>query len=358
MSRLTGPTVETPIVVVGSGVIGLTIALLLARRGYEVGVMARDLPSDVLSQDWSSPWAGANWCPFGSDSRISRWETEGLRRLQDLIPTGLAMRLPITRFASTEAGLHNHWYRGIVSSYRILPAKECPENSFGVSFESVSMNAPYYLQWLEAQARACGVTFTRRTLDSLEEVVKGGIRVVVNASGLGSRTLKDVNDLKVEPIRGQVVLVRAPDIRSCVMDASSTADPTRSTYIIPRPNSGGQVICGGCYEVGSYDKTVNADLSNDILKKCLAHFPQLRTKTDDGIAGIDVIRHCVGFRPSRRGGPRLEKEVRDRFVVIHAYGIGPAGYQASWGMAEEACQLVGEAMTEGFDVPMMSSLAI
>ena len=38
-------------------VIGLTTALILARRGLRVKIIARDLPSDVKSQDFASPWA-------------------------------------------------------------------------------------------------------------------------------------------------------------------------------------------------------------------------------------------------------------------------------------------------------------
>jgi glycine/D-amino acid oxidase-like deaminating enzyme len=59
-------------------VIGLTAALLLARRGYAVEVVARNLPGDSLDQDWASPWAGANWCPFGVDPRVCKWEAETL----------------------------------------------------------------------------------------------------------------------------------------------------------------------------------------------------------------------------------------------------------------------------------------
>lgn len=59
-------------------VIGLTAALLLARRGYAVEVVARNLPGDSLDQDWASPWAGANWNPFGSEARVAKWEAETL----------------------------------------------------------------------------------------------------------------------------------------------------------------------------------------------------------------------------------------------------------------------------------------
>lgn len=46
------------ITIVGSGIIGLSSALLLAEDGFKVKIIARDLPGD-LGHNWSSPWAGA-----------------------------------------------------------------------------------------------------------------------------------------------------------------------------------------------------------------------------------------------------------------------------------------------------------
>jgi hypothetical protein len=89
-------------------------------------------------------------------------------------------------------------------------------------------------------------------------------------------------------------------------------------------------------------------MTRDILAKCLAHVPEL--SRDGTVEGMEIIRECVGFRPGRAGGPRLERE--DRVVLgrkvsyVHAYGIGPAGYQASWGMAKEAADLAGQAVLE------------
>ncbi|KAL1405782.1 D-amino acid oxidase [Vanrija albida] len=344
-----GPLAQDEVVVVGAGVIGLTTALILARRGYKVHVVAKNLPEDELDQDWSSPWAGANWCPFSSEERVCRWETESLARLRELIPMGLAMPLPVLRYAATDSGLHNHWYKDVAKNYRRLKPDECPNGGVGVAFESLSVNAPVYLKWIEAQCRALGVTIVRGEVAALSDVIKPTTRVVVNATGLGSLTLTDVRDTAVEPIRGQIVLVRAPKVKRCVMDSSrSNVDPTRSTYIIPRPNSGGVTICGGCYEVGSWERKADPALSRKILEECLAHVPEL--SVDGTVEGMDVIRECVGFRPSRQGGPRLEREDRAvrgrRVAVVHAYGIGPAGFQASWGMAKEAADLVSEAVLE------------
>lgn len=69
------------IVVVGAGVIGLSIAFVLAKQGHKVLVVARDLPEDVTSQAFASPWAGANWCPFVSpaeNARLCGWEARTL----------------------------------------------------------------------------------------------------------------------------------------------------------------------------------------------------------------------------------------------------------------------------------------
>jgi len=82
---------------------------------------------------------------------------------------------------------------------------------------------------------------------------------------------------------------------------------------------------------------------------------------------IEVVSHNVGLRPAREGGVRVELEQRQvnsassshplipgpkawgqeagqgkvvrQVAVLHAYGIGPAGFQASLGIAETAAKL-------------------
>lgn len=45
------------VVVLGAGVIGLSIALELQAEGWRVAIAARDLPNDVTSTGFASPWA-------------------------------------------------------------------------------------------------------------------------------------------------------------------------------------------------------------------------------------------------------------------------------------------------------------
>jgi D-amino-acid oxidase len=77
-----------------------------------------------------------------------------------------------------------------------------------------------------------------------------------------------------------------------------------------------------------------------------------------GIEALDIVRHNVGLRPSRHGGPRLEIEhLEGMGLVVHNYGIlksrffvttgaSGAGYQSSWGMAIRAAELVAKALAD------------
>lgn len=58
----------------------------------------------------------------------------------------------------------------------------------GVCFTTVSVNPEIYLPWLQAELRARGVQFIRRTVHSLGEAaaLAGPDGVLVNATALGS----------------------------------------------------------------------------------------------------------------------------------------------------------------------------
>jgi D-amino-acid oxidase len=66
-----------------------------------------------------------------------------------------------------------------------------------------------------------GIPIQRKRLASLDQAFDisgiGKVPLVVNATGLGSRSLIGVEDPAVYPARGQTVLVRAPEVSQCVM---------------------------------------------------------------------------------------------------------------------------------------------
>ncbi|BGP37327.1 D-amino acid oxidase [Rhodotorula kratochvilovae] len=354
------------IVVLGAGVVGLSCGLALAQKGYRVHFVARDLPEDSTSQGFASPWAGANWTPFYSRDegvRQAAWEEATFARWVSLVPAGLAMWLKDTRrYADTEAGLLAHWYRDITPNYRHLSREECPLGAVGVAYDTLSVNAPVYCQYLVKELQKLGATFERRAVTSIEQAFQGDdVALLINATGLGAKSIAGIEDDAAHPIRGQTVLVKS-DCKRCTMDSS---DPEAPAYIIPRP--GGEVICGGTYLVDNWDLSPSPATAQRILEQCLRLDPSI--SSDGTLAGIHILRHNVGLRPARRGGPRVEVERlalplvrgegahaalalgkargaaagekdKKEVTLVHAYGFSSAGYQQSWGVAEDVLKLV------------------
>lgn len=72
---------------------------------------------------------------------------------------------------------------------------------------------------------------------------------VVNCTGLGARDLQDVRDTSVIPVRGQVLALHAPWVRTGwtrQVGSLSGGEGGQRTYIIPRAS--GEVIVGGTRE--------------------------------------------------------------------------------------------------------------
>lgn len=118
---------------------------------------------------------------------------------------------------------------------------------------------PIYLQWLRTQILGLGGKIERRELSSLSEVYERHplTMTIINASGLGSRTLGGVNDLKSHPIRGQNALVRSSQTGTLFYRTAGT----QHTHIIPRPRQG-VLICGGVFQVGKSYVSFQSDRSN------------------------------------------------------------------------------------------------
>jgi glycine/D-amino acid oxidase-like deaminating enzyme len=77
----------------------------------------------------------------------------------------------------------------------------------------VCINTAVYLPWLVSQCRKNGTVFKRAVFKHISEaadVHHSGQKadVIVNCTGISSRKLGGVEDAKVFPARGQIVVVR------------------------------------------------------------------------------------------------------------------------------------------------------
>jgi D-amino-acid oxidase len=154
--------------------------------------------------------------------------------------------------------------------------------------------------------------------------------VIVNCSGYGARNL--VPDRDVTAVRGQAVVVRNPGITEFFVGSGAARWPL--TYLFPHDDV---VLLGGTEEHGSASREPDPGTAERIVAACAAIRPQLRD--------VEVLEHRVGLRPVRRS-VRLEAEsqTHDGVTVVHSYGHGGAGVTLSWGCAEDAAQLVLDAV--------------
>jgi D-amino-acid oxidase len=92
-----------------------------------------------------------------------------------------------------------------------------------------------------------GVQFVRKKLTNIKAAFADpATKVVFNCIGNGARNLEGVQDSKCYSTRGQILLTRAPQIAKNVMRHGKDYE----TYIIPRPQSNGNVILGGYMQKG------------------------------------------------------------------------------------------------------------
>ncbi|KAF1998616.1 D-amino-acid oxidase-like protein [Amniculicola lignicola CBS 123094] len=354
--------------VLGAGVIGLTSALSLRDQypSSPITILATHFPGD-RSINYTSPWAGANWCSFAHDNGplesydrttfhkfseiVDKYPEAGIRRMP--IWAVFEARLEETGILTEETG--KVWYEEL-AGLRDLTEEEVAScggleegvEGFGWAYEKAfTVNTQVYLNWLQNRALSKGINTVRRTYPSIKAALLDfpSTTLLVNATGLGSLTLEDVKDTTMYPTRGQTVLVSEPKVPIPRMYIRSPGrlDPT-TTYVFPRPFGGG-VILGGSRQEGDWSAEPDMQLAKEIMERCCKLCPALGRPED-----LQIVSHNVGLRPSRKEGTRVEREKKSEWggvSVVHCYGHSGAGYQSSWGSAERVVELVGKALEAG-----------
>lgn len=131
-----------------------------------------------------------------------------------------------------------------IPQFRLLtPTELVPNTVAGISFETVTIDTPIYLNYLMSRFLAGGGSVIRGSIQHINQVIEGGTRLfsggkppsrpdaVVVCAGLGARTLGGVEDKSVYPLRGQTILLRAPWIK---FGKTISSTDGLWTYTIPR----------------------------------------------------------------------------------------------------------------------------
>ncbi|OON81829.1 FAD-dependent oxidoreductase [Streptomyces tsukubensis] len=314
---------EPNVIVVGSGVVGLTTAVVLAERGHRVAVWAGE-----PARETTSAVAGGLWWPY----RVGPAERAGDWSLTSLTEYGhLATRPEETgvRFAE---GVHSGVRREELGAWAsevpgLRPSTEAEYAAGqGVWGRLPLIDMPVHLAWLAERFAAAGGEIHARRVSRLADVPAP---VVVNCSGLGARGL--VPDDGVRPVRGQLVVVENPGVTTWFTGVDATSSDT--TYFIPQPHG---LLLGGTAQEDDWDMEPDPGTAREIVARCARLRPE--------IARARVLAHRVGLRPARDGGVRLTAETLPGGArLVHNYGHGGAGVTVAWGCAGEAAELAEAA---------------
>ncbi len=347
----------TDVVVVGGGVIGVSIAWELSRQGVSVRVLERGDPGREAS------WAGAGILPPGNPDAAGhpydqlrglscRLWPEWTQLLRDATGIdngyrnsgGLEIRLsgPSDQLDDLAAAWRDEEVEahllGRDDVLALEPALN-PATVVGLHLpQKCQVRNPRHFKALVAAASANGVEFV--TGVPVEELVTENGHVVaartadgehaggqfVVATGAWTRRLLGRSGIRIgiEPVRGQIVQLSARPLPITHVIGLG------SRYIVPRPD--GRILVGSTEEWVGYDKQNTADGVAGLIRFAEQLVP--------GLAGARFERCWAGLRPGAADGLPYLGPVPGHDNLLIAAGHYRAGLQLSPATAVLMRQLI------------------
>jgi D-amino-acid oxidase len=310
-------------IVLGAGVIGLSVSRTLATAGYDVEFWAAERTPNTTSDVAAAVWYPYRAYPLALVAELGRQTYEEFRQLAECPDSGVFMAPGIELF---EQAVGDPWWRRAlpVDAFERIGADDprLPQGyQTGYIFTVPIADMSVYLRYLmeEAQHLGCRFDIPHRVTDLTEPFRSADI--VVNCCGLGAGDLVADNNLKA--IRGQIIrtqrLHTSPGKLAFYIDEHGQRG---LSYIVIRQND---TILGGTADEGITDLLPNPVIASEILERCERIVPSVHQ--------LPIIEHKVGLRPGR-DTIRLERETfAPGKTLIHAYGHGGSGVTLSHGTA-------------------------
>lgn len=260
-------TAHTTFAVLGCGVIGLSTARLLQRRGASVTIYTKDLPPQTTSNI-----AGGQWSPAGvadRDKRTPAWDAQFERAarfshafFQDMIgryygvrwiENYVCQRKPFEPSQSSIDDLYPE-SRLIESGAHPFPAP------YVRRFTTMLVEPAPYLNAVMRDFLLAGGKIVTREFRDRAEVLALPETAIVNCTGLGARAL--FGDEELTPVKGQLtVLLPQPEIDYIVIN--------EGLYMFPREDG---ILLGGTRERDVWTLEPNREAAAKVLDGHRAFF--------------------------------------------------------------------------------------
>src|SRR4051794_22192000 len=352
---------ETAVCVIGGGVVGVAVALALARRGA-APVLLEAEPEPGLAASGTN----SGILHTGFDSTPGELETDLILRARALRdPVLEALGLPVIRCGATMRPLDED-QRGAVAAMAENAARNDVEvtlrddGALEVPGESVTDPVALTLALAGAAGRHGAELRTGFEAVALERVGEGlavsasggervSCRVAVNCAGLGAgdvaRSAGD-NSFDVYPRKGEFFVFDPPG--GDPLERILLPVPTKRTKgVLVFPTVDGKVIAGPTAhdQEDPGDWAVRSEARDEVLPRAIEMLPALE--------GAEPIASYAGLRPAGRGvnyviGPSAACE-----GLVNVAAIRSTGLTAALGIAERVRELVaGLGVEMGTEHPL------
>lgn len=278
--------------VLGGGVVGLTAARQLQRRGFAVTIY-----TDRVSPDVTSNWSLAAWTPTSGlvefAKRTPEWSTQlvqaaeiAYRQLQFMAGPRYGISW-ITNYAPTESaesarGENALLPRHLQSEQTLLQPGEHPfPSTYCIERPEMRIEPNIYLPALMDDVLAFGGQIVIRKFATPKDVLALSENVVVNCTGLGAKAL--FGDDELLPLRGLLVLLPPQDgVNYSTSGGVNIPASQRGLFIHMMPRTDG-IVLGGTSERDVWTTEVNQSEKKRIIDNHIALFASMTPPAGRGV---------------------------------------------------------------------------
>jgi glycine/D-amino acid oxidase-like deaminating enzyme len=289
------------IAVIGSGVVGLTCARQLQRRGCDVTVYASAVPPDTTSN-----MSLAGFTPTSGlvefDRRTDTWDAQfrraaeiAYRQLQLLVGDQYGVSwiyqyspAQDVRPPNTPNPKRPNLQAGLQTGRVVLDPGQHPfPTRYAIRSAQIRIEPSIYLDALMRDVVLFGGRVVVRQFETPRDLMALSESVIVNCTGLGARTL--FNDEELVPLKGQLTaLVPQPEVDYGTNGGlrNLPATPGIGIHMMPRRDG---IILGGTSERGIWTLEPNAEERQRIVDRHIELFSAMRPMVGgDRTARLDL----------------------------------------------------------------------
>jgi glycine/D-amino acid oxidase-like deaminating enzyme len=273
--------------VLGCGVVGLTTARQLQRRGFTVTIYAATVPPDTtsnMSLAGFTPTSGL----VANDRRTPEWDVQfrraveiAYRQLQLLAGSRYGISW-IHQYAPTDApptqqqggGGANALLPDSVRTGTVVlePGQHPFPFKYAVERTEMRIEPSIYLDALVSDVLASGGRIVIRKFDTARDIMALEENIIVNCTGLGAKAL--FNDAELMPLKGQlIVLIPQEEVTYGTNGGVRNSPPGVFVHMMPRRDG---IVLGGTSERDVWTTEINDAERKRVVEGHMQLFSSMR----------------------------------------------------------------------------------